>query len=140
ARDAVRAAIGTDEPAIDIRSIRPWTMTAEVAERFRVGRVLLAGDAAHRFPPTGGFGLNTGIQDVHNLAWKLALVLAGRAPESLLDTYEVERRPVAQANTDWSVRNFLEGGSAVGRGNVMATLRLEAGGPDVPRVLAQLQA
>jgi putative polyketide hydroxylase len=140
AREAVRTAVGVDEPAIDIVSIRPWTMTAEVAERFRVGRVLLAGDAAHRFPPTGGFGLNTGIQDVHNLAWKLALVLSGRAPESLLDTYEVERRPVAQANTDWSVRNFLEGGSAVGPGNVMATLQLEAGGPDVPRVLAQLQA
>ena len=140
ARDAVRAAIGTDEPAIDIRSIRPWTMTAQVAERFRVGRVLLAGDAAHHFPPTGGFGLNTGIQDVHNLAWKLSLVLADRAPESLLDSYEVERRPVAQANSDWSVRNFLEGGTAVGPGNVMATMQIEAGGPDVPRILAQLHA
>jgi hypothetical protein len=102
--------------------------------------VLLAGDAAHRFPPTGGFGLNTGVQDVHNLAWKLAHVLAGRAPERLLDTYDEERRPVAQANTDWSVRNFLEGGTATGPGNFMATMQIEAGGPDVPRVLAQLRA
>lgn len=140
ATDAVRLAVGVDDLAVEIKSIRPWTMTAEVAERFRVGRVLLAGDAAHCFPPTGGFGLNTGVQDVHNLAWKLHLVLAGRAPESLLDTYEEERRPVAQANTDWSVRNFLEAGTAVGPGSLMATLQIEAGGPDVPQVLARLQA
>jgi hypothetical protein len=115
-------------------------MTAEVAERFRVGRVFLAGDAAHRFPPTGGFGLNTGVQDVHNLAWKLALVLTGRAPAALLDTYEQERQPVAQANTDWSVGNFLDGGSAVGPGNFLATMQIEAGGANVPEVLQQLQA
>jgi 2-polyprenyl-6-methoxyphenol hydroxylase-like FAD-dependent oxidoreductase len=137
---AVRLAVGVEDLAVEIKGIRPWTMTAEVAERFRVGRVFLAGDAAHRFPPTGGFGLNTGVQDAHNLAWKLALVLAGRASEALLATYEAERRPVAQSNTDWSVRNFAEGGTAVGSGNVMATMQLEAGGPDVPRVLAQLQA
>jgi 2,4-dichlorophenol 6-monooxygenase len=104
-----------------------------------VGRVFLAGDAAHRFPPTGGFGLNTGVQDAHNLAWKLALVLAGRASDGLLDTYETERTPVARSNTDWSVRNFLDGGSAVGPGNMMATMQIEAGGPDVPEVLARLQ-
>ena len=136
---SVRLAAGVPELAVEIRSIRPWMMTAEVAERFRVGRIVLVGDAAHRFPPTGGFGLNTGVQDAHNLAWKLAFVLGGRAPESLLDSYEHERRPVAQSNTDWSVRNFLEGGSAVGPGNLMATLQIEAGGPDVPQVLAQLQ-
>jgi putative polyketide hydroxylase len=140
AADAVRQVIGIEDVAVEVKSIRPWTMTAELAERFRVGRIFLAGDAAHRFPPTGGFGLNTGVQDVHNLAWKLALVLAGRAPESLLDTYETERRPVAQSNTDWSVGNFLEGGSAVGAGNFMATMQIEAGGPNVPEVLAQLQA
>jgi 2-polyprenyl-6-methoxyphenol hydroxylase-like FAD-dependent oxidoreductase len=136
---AVRAAIGVPDVAVAVESIRPWTMTAEVAERFRSGRIFLAGDAAHRFPPTGGFGLNTGVQDAHNLAWKLALVLAGRAPATLLDTYEAERRPVAQSNTDWSVRNFLDGGTAVGPGNMMATMQIEAGGPDVPAVRAQLQ-
>ncbi len=139
AAETVRTAVGVEDLPIEVKSIRPWTMTAEVAERFRAGRIFLAGDAAHRFPPTGGFGLNTGVQDVHNLAWKLALVLAGRAPATLLDTYESERRPVAQSNTDWSVRNFLEAGTAVGPGNFMATLRIEAGGPDVPEVLAQLQ-
>jgi len=136
---AVRLAVGVPDLALTIRSIRPWTMTAEVAERFRVGRIFLAGDAAHRFPPTGGFGLNTGVQDAHNLAWKLARVLDGSAPASLLDSYERERKPVAQSNTDWSVRNFMEGGSAVGPGNLMATLQIEAGGSDVPAVLAQLQ-
>jgi hypothetical protein len=139
ATEAVRAAIGLPDVAVTIKSIRPWTMTAEVAERYRVGRVLLAGDAAHRFPPTGGFGLNTGVQDVHNLAWKLALVLRGRAPATLLDSYERERRPVAQSNTDWSVRNFLEGGTAVGPGNLMAMMQLEAPGADVPAILATLQ-
>ena len=59
--------------------------------------MLLAGDAAHRFPPTGGFGLNTGVQDAHNLAWKLALVLRGHAPAHLLESYEAERKPVALA-------------------------------------------
>jgi len=82
-----------------------WTRTAQVAERFQVGRVFLAGDAAHRFPPTGGFGANTGIQDVHNLAWKLAAVLHGWSKPSLLRTYDEERRPIAQANTEFSVTN-----------------------------------
>jgi hypothetical protein len=137
--EAARLATGVSDVPLTVKSVRPWTMTAEVAERFRVGRVFLAGDAAHRFPPTGGFGLNTGVQDVHNLAWKLALVVTGRAPAALLDTYETERKPVAQSNTDWSVRNFLEGGTAVGPGNVMATMQLETPGADVPRILAQLR-
>jgi 2-polyprenyl-6-methoxyphenol hydroxylase-like FAD-dependent oxidoreductase len=136
---AVRLAVGVPDLPLAIKSIRPWTMTAEVADRFRVGRVFLAGDAAHRFPPTGGFGLNTGVQDAHNLAWKLARVIAGTASDRLLETYERERQPVARSNTDWSVRNFLEAGTAVGPGNLMATMQIEAGGPDVPALLAQLQ-
>jgi len=70
---------------------------ARVARRYRIGRVLLAGDAAHACTPFEGHGMNTGIQDSHNLGWKLALVVTGAAPESLLDSYEAERRPVAQA-------------------------------------------
>jgi hypothetical protein len=68
-----------------------------VARRYRIGRVLLAGDAAHACTPFEGHGMNTGIHDSHNLGWKLALVVAGAAPESLLDSDEAERRPVAQA-------------------------------------------
>jgi 2,4-dichlorophenol 6-monooxygenase len=105
--DIVRRAMGTDAHPFTIRTISTWTMTAQVAERYRAGRILLVGDAAHRFPPTGGLGLNTGVQDVHNLVWKLAAVEAGWAPAALLDTYERERRPVAQENADVSVRNAL---------------------------------
>ncbi len=69
-------------------------MNARLADRYRVGRVFLVGDAAHIHPPTGGQGLNTSIQDAYNLGWKLAAVLNG-APDALLDTYEEERRPIA---------------------------------------------
>ncbi|CAI5523158.1 unnamed protein product [Closterium sp. Naga37s-1] len=69
-------------------------------------RVILVGDSAHRFPPAGGFGMNTGIQDAHNLAWKLAALLQGTASPALLSTYEAERRPVAVENTHLSVSNF----------------------------------
>ncbi|MFT8814020.1 FAD-dependent oxidoreductase [Acetobacter fabarum] len=71
-----------------------YVMSARLADRYRVGRVFIAGDAAHVHPPTGGQGLNTSVQDAYNLGWKLASVLAG-APEALLDSYEAERRPVA---------------------------------------------
>jgi 2-polyprenyl-6-methoxyphenol hydroxylase-like FAD-dependent oxidoreductase len=71
-----------------------YTMSARLADSYRVGRVFLAGDAAHVHPPTGGQGLNTSVQDAYNLGWKLAAVLAG-APGRLLDTYEEERRPIA---------------------------------------------
>ncbi|MBN8919221.1 MAG: FAD-dependent oxidoreductase [Rhizobiales bacterium] len=71
-----------------------YTMNARLADRYRVGRILLAGDAAHIHPPTGGQGLNTSVQDSYNLGWKLASVLSG-APDLLLDSYEAERRPIA---------------------------------------------
>ncbi len=105
--DIVRRALGTSEPEFAIRTIRPWHMTAQVAERYREGRCFLIGDAAHRFPPTGGLGLNTGVQDAHNLAWKLAAVEAGWAPAALLDSYDAERRPVARENADVSLRNAV---------------------------------
>jgi hypothetical protein len=80
-------------------------MNAAVAERLIHGRVILAGDAAHQLPPTGGFGVNTGIQGVHNLAWKLALVRSGVAGQGLLDTYDIERRAVGRFNADRSLEN-----------------------------------
>src|SRR5690606_14640640 len=82
-----------------------WRMTRRIANAFRKGRVFLVGDAAHQFPPFGGFGMNSGIEDVHNLAWKLAFVLRGRAGNRLLDTYDVERRPIAHANADLAFVN-----------------------------------
>lgn len=83
-------------------------MHAEVAEKFMCceNRVILAGDAAHRFPPAGGFGMNTGIQDAHNLAWKIAALVQGSAKSSILNTYETERRPIALFNTSLSIQNF----------------------------------
>ena len=103
--EIVRRAMGTDAYPFTIRAIRTWTMTAQVAERYRRQRIFLAGDAAHRFPPTGGLGLNTGVQDAHNLAWKIGAVEAGWSGDALLDSYETERRPVAERNAEVSLRN-----------------------------------
>jgi 2-polyprenyl-6-methoxyphenol hydroxylase-like FAD-dependent oxidoreductase len=105
----IHTAIGTDSIPVTVENVMHWNARADVADKFRSGRVFLAGDSAHVMPPTGGFGGNTGVQDAHNLAWKLAMVLSGRAPEKLLDTYEVERAPVAaftveQAYTRYVVR------------------------------------
>ena len=105
----VRAALGRDDIPITIENVMHWDSAADMAERFQVGRVLLAGDAAHVMPPNGGFGGNTGVQDAHNLAWKLALVAKGKAGPDLLSTYEPERRPasaltVEQAYTRYVVR------------------------------------
>jgi 2-polyprenyl-6-methoxyphenol hydroxylase-like FAD-dependent oxidoreductase len=105
-RRRIRDAVGHQDLAVDIHSIQSWAMTAQVADRYRNGRTFLIGDAAHRFPPTGGLGLNTGVHDAHNLAWKLAWDISGRAPADLLDTYEAERRPIGIANTEHSVKNF----------------------------------
>lgn len=82
---------------MEITGKAPWHAAQRVARSYRSGRVFLAGDSAHEMSPTGAFGSNTGIQDAHNLAWKLAAVLDGWAGEELLDTYDAERRPVAEA-------------------------------------------
>lgn len=94
-------------PDLEVRPINSlvWRMCAQVPERLRSGRVILAGDAAHRFPPAGGMGLNSGIQDVRNLGWKLAFVLRGLAGEALLDSYGTERLQVAKSNNEWSTGN-----------------------------------
>ncbi|HEY6704448.1 MAG TPA: FAD-dependent monooxygenase, partial [Xanthobacteraceae bacterium] len=78
-----------------------------MARKFREGRVFLAGDAAHLMPPNGGFGGNTGIHDAHNLAWKLALVLKGLAGPTLLDTYEVERKPVGKFTVEQAYTRYV---------------------------------
>ncbi|MFD5008594.1 rifampin monooxygenase [Streptomyces chartreusis] len=93
----LRATAGTDFGAHSPRWLSRFGDATRQAERYRVGRVLLAGDAAHIHPPTGGQGLNLGIQDAFNLGWKLAAAVRGRAPEGLLDTYHAERHPVGAA-------------------------------------------
>ncbi|MBB5118885.1 2-polyprenyl-6-methoxyphenol hydroxylase [Streptomyces eurocidicus] len=96
-------------PGVDVRAdvvrVQHWVMNASVAERFRQGRILLAGDAAHAVPIVGGLGMNTGIADAHNLCWKLAGVLHGWAAPGLLDTYEAERHPVALRTLRQAVAN-----------------------------------
>ncbi len=93
----VRAAIGDPMLHVEILSAMPWQASALVAPRLRDGRVFLVGDSAHIMPPPGAFGLNTAVQDAHNLAWKLAAVLKDGAGEALLDSYEQERLPIAAA-------------------------------------------
>ncbi|MCQ4204850.1 FAD-dependent monooxygenase, partial [Streptomyces coelicoflavus] len=95
----IRRAIGDPGLDVEITGKAPWHAAQRVARSYRSGRVLLAGDSAHEMSPTGAFGSNTGIQDAHNLAWKLAAVLEGWAGEPLLDTYDAERRPVAEATS-----------------------------------------
>ena len=94
--DLVRRAAGHDDVNAELFDARSWLVAGYIADRFREGRTFLVGDAAHSMPPTGGFGGNTGIHDAHNIAWKLALVLKGAADPALLDTYDAERRPVAE--------------------------------------------
>ena len=102
----VRDAVGVADLPVEIEAVRHWVMDARVSDSFRRGSVFLAGDAAHRFPPSGGFGMNSSIQDAHNLAWKLHAVLSGWAGPGLLDTYQVERRPIAEFNGQQSWRNM----------------------------------
>ncbi|MFF7736440.1 FAD-dependent monooxygenase [Streptomyces sp. NPDC007984] len=95
----IRRAVGVPDLDVEITGKAPWHAAQRVARSYRSGRVFLAGDSAHEMSPTGAFGSNTGIQDAHNLAWKLAAVLDGWAGQELLDTYDAERRPVAEATS-----------------------------------------
>ena len=118
-----RARTGRDDIIItDVAWASTFGINARLAERYRTGRVLLAGDAAHVHPPTGGQGLNTSLQDSYNLGWKLAAVLAG-APEALIDTYEAERQPIAAGVLGLSMR--LLGGKEIKRGREARQLDLD---------------
>ena len=136
--EIVRRAVGTDVD-VEVRSVKPWAMTAQTARTWRRGPVLLAGDAAHRFPPTGGYGLNTGVQDAHNLAWKLAAVLNGSAGDALIDTYEAERGPVAVGNSEFSVRNVFGFAKIMGPGAMAQGQRLAAGDVTTEALSAEIQ-
>ncbi|KWV59296.1 hypothetical protein AS156_32030 [Bradyrhizobium macuxiense] len=91
----VRQAVGAPDLPVELLGISFWNCSAMVADKFSDGRIFLAGDAAHETTPSGGFGMNLGVQDAQNLAWKMAAVLRGEADALLLDTYDAERRPHA---------------------------------------------
>lgn len=96
--DVIRTAIGSSDVDIRVESTFFWKVQSALADSFHEGRVLLVGDAAHRFPPTGGFGMNSSLQDAQNLGWKLHEVLRGGAGAELLGTYDAERRTTARRN------------------------------------------
>ncbi|WP_275292842.1 FAD-dependent monooxygenase [Amycolatopsis sp. La24] len=124
-QEQLRALAGTDFGVHSPRWLSRFGDATRLADRYRVGRVLLAGDAAHIHPPTGGQGLNLGVQDAFNLGWKLAAQIHGSAPDSLLDTYQAERHPVAADVLD-NTRAQMELSSA------------EAGPRAVRRLLTEL--
>jgi putative polyketide hydroxylase len=102
----VRVGSGIEDLDIEVRSVGYWRMNATVAERLVTGRVVLVGDAAHQFPPTGGLGVNTGLVGMHNAMWKMALCVQGIADWSLLDTYDAERRAPSKTIAEQSLTNF----------------------------------
>jgi len=104
-REAIVRAVGQPFD-FEIISTMPWTRRELTAERYRKGRALLCGDAAHLLSPTGGFGMTTGLQEAVDLGWKLAGVVQGWAPDALLDSYEVERHPVATRNVSEAAVNL----------------------------------
>lgn len=100
----LRRALGVPVPDLEVLSVLAWQSEMRVADRYRAGRVFLAGDAAHVMPPFAANGANTGIADAHNLAWKLAAVLHDQAAGALLDSYDAERRPAGWFAADQSTR------------------------------------
>ena len=124
-RQQLRVVAGTDFGVHSPRWLSRFGDATRLADRYRTGRVLLAGDAAHIHPPTGGQGLNLGIQDAFNLGWKLAAEVNGWAPEGLLDSYHTERHPVAADVLD-TTRAHME------------LLSLEPGAQAVRRLMSRL--
>lgn len=103
----VRDAVGDPDLEVSVESVDKWSAVSHTAEVFQQGRIFIAGDAAHTMPPTGGFGGNTGIQDSHNLAWKLALVVRGVAGPELVDTYNAERQPAGYQAVEQAYNRYV---------------------------------
>ncbi|AOY16814.1 FAD-binding monooxygenase [Bacillus sp. ABP14] len=101
-KQIIQTAIGSTNVEPEVVSVLPWKAAESTATKFQDNRIFLVGDSAHIMPPTGGFGSNTGIQDAHNLAWKLAAVIKGKANPKLLETYHEERYPVAKLTTEYA--------------------------------------
>jgi putative polyketide hydroxylase len=117
--ELIRKGVGVQDLDVKVLGIGPWEASAIIADRYRVGDAFLAGDAAHEMPPTGGFGLNTGVQDVHNLTWKIAAVLNGKADDSLLDSYHDERQPFGMVVTQNALANALSMGRTARQSKVL---------------------
>ena len=115
--ERVRRALGRTDLPITILGLMAWAPAARVAARYRSDRLFVAGDAAHQMTPSGAFGLNVGIADAHNLAWKLGAVERGWAGPALLETYDAERHPAGVFATDQSYQQFLGTRSAKPFGN-----------------------
>ena len=107
ALELVRAAVGDPDLDVDLQAVDKWIAAADNASTYQSGRIFLAGDAAHTMPPTGGFGGNTGIHDAHNIAWKLALVLQGKAGSELLATYDEERHPAGHQAVEQAYNRYV---------------------------------
>ena len=108
-----RSLIGDPAAQVRLKGVSKWQVNNVVATEYRRGRVFLAGDAAHRHPPSGGLGSNTSIQDAYNLAWKIALVVSGHAGEELLDSYNQERQPIGKQIVDRAIQNLTNQGAAI---------------------------
>ncbi|MDQ1550675.1 MAG: putative polyketide hydroxylase [Actinomycetota bacterium] len=138
----VADAIG--EPvAIKVHNVWSWSHDLAVTDKWRDGRVFLAGDAAHHFPPHGGFGLNSGVQDAQNLAWKLAAKLRWNAGDGLLASYEDERLPVAEFNGEQMMHNTRQmekTGFMLKDKNFLATLETDEGEPARQAIAAGIPA
>ncbi|WP_028923720.1 FAD-dependent monooxygenase [Pseudonocardia acaciae] len=103
----IRTLVGVPDLELDVLDGATWEYAHRLADRFRTGRVLLVGDAAHLMPPTGGQGGNTAVLDGYHLGWKLAAVIRGQAGPALLDSHDTERRPFAEAVCEWQVANLV---------------------------------
>lgn len=123
----IREILRIPELAVTMHKIGRWDVEGVAARQYRFGRVFLAGDAAHRHPPVSALGLNTAFGDAHNLAWKLALVLNGVGSDSLLDSYDSERRPVGARVAEWALNGFRV------RGLIDAAIGIEPGRREATR-------
>ncbi len=107
AAQLVRDAVGEPDLDVKVEDVASWVAVCRAAERYQEGRVFIAGDAAHHMPPTGGFNGNTGIQDAHNIAWKLACVTHGVAGRALMDAYSQERQPVGMLAMEQAYQRYV---------------------------------
>jgi len=131
---AVTSVVG-DDFDVKIHSVQPWDAHALVATRYQEGRCFLVGDSAHLFSPTGGFGMNTGVSDAIDLAWKLQAALQGWAGDRLLDSYDIERRPIGHRNTQEAADCFDHLYRVMQHGD-----EIDGDGPESDRLRAELKA